>query len=497
MSHLPVLSSSIFIPLISALYIACFPYQNNILDYKHRHVIYVSVCASILILIISIYLLINFDPTIQGYQYVEHYDGIQSIGLNFNVGVDGFSLCFIVLTALLTLICIIGSLFIIKTKIKEYLICFLLIESFCISAFSSLNLLLFYCSFEAILIPMYFIIGVWGGKSRTYAAVKFFLYTLFSSILMLITLIYIFCYAGTFEFIELENKLPLLKLKIQQYLWIATFISFAIKVPLPPFHTWLPDAHVQAPTTGSVMLAGVLLKLGGYALLRVSLTMFPEASECFAIYVMWISGIAVIYASLVALKQQNMKTMIAYSSIAHMGYAIAGMFSLTPVGISGAVFQMISHGLISSILFLIIGILYERHGTKDIMSYGGVASSMPILATIFMIAMLGSIGLPGFSGFLGELWSVTGAFYTSPAVGVLCLFGVVLSTAYMLRLYRCVMLGEVTDKSISNFKDLTKYEIIVCIPLILCIIYFGVKPQVIFTAINTPVKCLVGIYTVL
>ena len=401
MSNLPILSISILLPLFSALYITLF-ISHTKSSRKQIYAMYVAILSSVLTFIATTYLLVSFDSEVRDFQFVERYHWIDSIGLEFYVGVDGLSIYFIFLSALLTLICIIASLFTIKKNVKEFLLCFLLLESFCIGAFSSLNLLLFYGFFEVILIPMYLIIGIWGGENRVYAAIKFFLYTFFGSVFLLIALIYIYSQAGTFSIVDLVDIVPGFSLKVQQYLWLATFVSFAVKVPMVPFHTWLPDAHVQAPTAGSVMLAGILLKLGGYAFLRVSLPMLPGASEYFAIYVLWISGFAVIYASLVALAQTDMKKMIAYSSVAHMGYVTAGIFSFTVIGIGGAVFQMISHGVISSALFLIVGMLYERHHTKEIAKYGGVAASMPVLATFFMIAMLGSVGLPGLSGFVGE-----------------------------------------------------------------------------------------------
>lgn len=493
MLDLPILSISIFLPLFSALYITFF-ISHSKSSRKQIYAMYVAILSSVLTLIATIYLLIRFDSEVETYQFVEKYSWIKSIGLDFHVGVDGISVYFVVLTALLTLICIIASLFTIKKKIKEYLLCFLLLESFCIGAFSALNLLLFYGFFEVILIPMYLIIGIWGGEERVYAAVKFFLYTFFGSVFLLIALIYIYSQTGTFELTELAERMPLLSLGVQKYLWLATFISFAIKVPMVPFHTWLPDAHVQAPTAGSVMLAGILLKLGGYAFLRVSLPMLPEASEYFSVYVMWISGFAVVYASLVALAQKDMKKMIAYSSVAHMGYVTAGIFSLTISGIAGAVFQMISHGLISSALFLIVSMLYERHHTKEISRYGGVASSMPMLATFFMIAMLASVGLPGSSGFVGEFLSIVGTFDANPIVGIICAFGVILGAVYMLKLYKCVMFGEATDKAILGFKDLKKYEIAALVPLIILIIYIGIMPGGILSSIDIPVENLAGIY---
>ncbi len=493
MSNLPILSISILLPLFSALYITLF-ISHTKSSRKQIYTMYVAILASVLTFIAATYLLVSFDPKIIDFQFVERYNWIDSIGLEFYVGVDGLSIYFIFLSTLLTLICVIASVFTIKKNVKEFLLCFLLLESFCIGAFSSLNLLLFYGFFEVILIPMYLIIGIWGGENRIYAAVKFFLYTFFGSVFLLIALIYIYSQAGTFSIVDLVDIVPSFSLRVQQYLWLATFVSFAIKVPMVPFHTWLPDAHVQAPTAGSVMLAGILLKLGGYAFLRVSLPMLPGASEYFAIYVLWISGFAVIYASLVALAQTDMKKMIAYSSVAHMGYVIAGIFSFTVIGIGGAVFQMISHGVISSALFLIVGMLYERHHTKEISKYGGVAASMPVLATFFMIAMLGSIGMPGLSGFVGEFLSIVGVFGVSPIIGIICAFGIILGAVYMLKLYKCVMFGEVSDISIIKFEDLKSYEKIALVPLIFLIIYIGLVPNNILETINIPARNLAEIY---
>lgn len=489
MSDLPILSISILLPLISALYITFFVSQSKSAR-KQIYAMYVAILSSILTLISTIYLVLTFD-TISSYQFqfVERYKWIDSIGLEFYVGVDGLSIYFIFLTALLTFICIVASLFTVKKYIKEFLLCFLLLESFCIGAFSALNLLLFYGFFEVILIPMYLIIGVWGGGNRIYAAVKFFLYTFLGSVFLLVALIYIYSSYNTFDIAELSTKMNP-EFGVGKFLWLAMFISFAVKVPMIPFHTWLPDAHVQAPTAGSVMLAGILLKLGGYAFLRVMLPLLPDATIYFAPYVMWLSGFAVIYASFVALAQEDMKKMIAYSSVAHMGYVTAGIFSLTTSGMTGAVFQMISHGVISSALFLVVGMLYERHHTKEISKYGGVAASMPVLATFFMIAMLGSVGLPGLSGFIGEFLSILGAFEVNSIVGIMCAFGVIIGAVYMLKLYKLVMFGEVTNKSIIKFKDLELYEKAAMIPLIGLVIYIGIKPECILSVINVPIEHL-------
>ncbi|WP_341757161.1 MULTISPECIES: NADH-quinone oxidoreductase subunit M [unclassified Candidatus Tisiphia] len=483
MSELPILSISIFLPLLSALYILLFIKQSRSVN-KQIYAIYVAVLSSVLTLISTIYLLVQFDSKSKLYQFVERYSWIQSIGLEFHIGVDGISIFFVVLTSFLTLICIIASLFTIKKYIKEFLFCFLLIESFCIGAFSSMNLLLFYLFFEVILIPMYIIIGVWGGENRVYAAIKFFLYTFFGSVFFLLSLIYIYSQVHSFNMLELNELLPSLALSVQKVLWLAIFIAFAVKVPMIPFHTWLPDAHVQAPTAGSVILAGILLKLGTYGFLRVSLPMFPNISKEFAFYVLVLSIFAVIYSSLVALAQRDMKKMIAYSSIAHMGYVTGGIFSLTEMGIKGAIYQMISHGVVASALFLIVGTLYDRLHTKEIDQYGGVANKMPILATFFMIAMLGSIGLPGTSGFIGEFLSLIGIYQANVVIAMVSAVGIILGAVYMLKLYKEVMLGQITNVRVANFKDMYLYEIVAITPLCIVIIYLGLLPNTIMNMLD-------------
>lgn len=491
-SNIPILSITILLPLISAFYIGFFIGRSN-LDNKETHAIYVAILASSLTMISAISLMLGFDKNVSDFQFVEQYNWVDSIGLEFFVGVDGISIYFVLLTAFLSLLSIIASLFTVQKKIKEFLVCFLLLESFCIGAFCSLNLLLFYGFFEATLIPMCLIIGVWGDKNRVYASIKFFLYTFAGSVFLLLSLIYIYVKSGTFDITELPNYLKHLPLERQQLLWFGIFIATAVKIPMVPFHTWLPDAHVQAPTSGSVMLAGVLLKLGGYAMLRIIIPMFPNATESFSIYVLWLSGIAVIYASFVAFAQSDMKKMIAYSSIAHMGYVTGGIFSCSISGISGAVFQMISHGIISAALFLTIGILYERHKTKEISYYGGVSVSMPLLSFYFMIFTLGAIGLPGLSGFVGEFLSIVGIFSADIITGVVCSFGVILSALYMLVLYKRVFLGSASD-AVLKFRDLCIVENLVLLPLAILVIYFGIKPNSILSIIDLSVVDLVSIY---
>lgn len=477
MDKFPILLLTILMPLVSAIFLALFVKQSRN-PAKVLYAKYVAALSSVLTLVSAIFLVVNFDIG-TGYQYSENYIFLPSMGLEIELGIDGFSVFFVLLTAILTVICISVSMFSITKNIKEFLICFLLLESFSIGVFCSTNLLLFYIFFEAILIPMYLIIGIWGGTNRIYATLKFFLYTLFGSVLFLIVIIYLFNNFGTLSMSSLVKLAPKLSFDVQSYLWIAAFIAFAVKVPMLPFHTWLPDAHVQAPTAGSVILAGILLKIGAYGFLRVSLPMFPEASRYYSEFVLVLSVAAIIYASLVAIAQTDMKKMIAYSSVAHMGYVTAGIFSFNPQGMTGAVMQMISHGIVSSGLFMVVGVLYDRLHTKEISSYGGVATKMPNLAFIFMVLTLSSIGLPGTSGFIGEFYSIIGLYKSGWYYAALATLAVILGAIYMLRLYRNVMLGAISNEKIQKFSDLTAREMFCLAPLAIATIIFGIFPSLI------------------
>ncbi len=478
MQNFPILLMTILLPIFSAIYMALFVRQS-MSQTKILFTKYIAILSSSLTLISAIFLIIDFDSNLQNYQHIEHYDFLPSIGLDIDLGVDGISIFFVLLTAILTVICISISMFSVSKNIKEFLICFLVLEGLAIGVFCSMNLLLFYIFFEAILIPMYMIIGMWGGENRIYATIKFFLYTLFGSVLFLLVIIYLFIEFGTLSIPVLAQIVPSLPNEIQYYLWFAAFIAFAVKVPMFPLHTWLPDAHVEAPTAGSVILAGILLKVGAYGFLRILLPMFPFASHYFADFVMILSLVAIIYASLVAIAQTNMKKTIAYSSIAHMGFVTAGIFSFTAEGISGALMQMLSHGITSSALFIVVGILYDRMHTKEIFDFGGVASKMPKLATLFMIFVLSSVGLPGTSGFIGEFYSLIGIYQFKWYYAIFAASSMVLGAIYMLRLYRNVMLGEVKNLHVQGLNDLSGREVFCLLPLAVLIILIGIFPSII------------------
>lgn len=444
--------------------------------------------------LISLFLLIDFDPSVDGYQFVEdaHWyggtlvNGVIEGGIRYKMGIDGLSLTLILLTTFLMPLCILASWNSVKHRVAEYVACFLILETLLIGVFCSLDLVLFYVFFEAGLIPMFLIIGIWGGADRLYASFKFFLYTLFGSLFMLVAVIYMYLQAGSTDFGVLEafsfgwDPDGSAWAQPQTWLWLAFFASFAVKLPMWPVHTWLPDAHVQAPTAGSVVLAGVLLKLGAYGFLRFSLPMFPDASVFFQPFVFALSVIAIVYASLVAFRQTDMKKLIAYSSVAHMGFVTLGIFSFTDVGVQGAVFQMISHGVVSAALFLIVGVVYDRMHTREIARYGGVVNVMPVYAAIFMLFTMANVGLPGTSGFVGEITTMIGGFQASTWAACGAALGMIFSAVYMLRLYRETMFGEVNGPEVAALKDINGLEWAILLPLAILTILFGVSPALIF-----------------
>ncbi len=488
----PLLSIMIFLPLICAFMVALVRGEKGDEAVIEKNVKHLSLFCSLFVLAFGIFLYQNFDHNISGFQFVENYQWFGSGGINYHLGVDGISIFFVLLSAFLTPICILASWKSVKKRVKEYMIAFLVLESFMIGTFVALDTVLFYVFFEGVLIPMFLIIGVWGGKDRIYASYKFFLYTFLGSVLMLVALLFLYAEVGTTDItILMENPVAF---GMQKWVWLAFFASFAVKMPMWPVHTWLPDAHVQAPTAGSVILAGVLLKIGGYGFLRFSLPMLPEASIYFAPFVMFLSVIAIIYASLVALVQEDMKKLIAYSSVAHMGFVTLGIFSFTQQGIEGAVFQMISHGIISAALFLCVGVVYDRLHTREISRYGGLVNNMPAYATVFMIFMLGSVGLPGTSGFVGEFLTLLGTFQVNTVFAVFATSGVVLGAAYMLLLYRRIIFGPQDNKDAANMGDLSKLEKIVFVPLVVLVLYLGIFPNIVIEKLSPAVSQIVHVY---
>ena len=488
-----ILSWLILIPVIGVLLIliTCRSREESCILGK-----YIALTVSMINLILALIVLKNFDHTIVTFQMVEKgYFWADSINLSIVLGVDGISVYFILLTALLIPICIVSSWHSIKMRMKEFLIAFLLLEALVIGSFLALDLLLFYFFFEALLIPMYLIIGIWGAEDRIYAAFKFFLYTLAGSLLFLLAIIYIYIKAGTFDIITLYKIVPTFSIDVQILLWLAFFASFAVKVPMFPFHTWLPDAHVQAPTAGSVILAGVLLKLGGYGFIRFSLPMLPEASHHFQTMMFVLSGIAVVYASFVALAQNNIKKLIAYSSIAHMGFVTIGIFSFNVEGINGAIFQMISHGVVSAALFLIVGVLYDQMHTKEIAHYGGVTEKMPIFAVFSLFFFMASIGLPGTSGFIGETLVLLATFMVNKYCAAICATGVILGAAYMLWLYKRVFFGAIVNEEVNILKDVGLRDASYFIVLLLITLLLGIYPMIVINNTNESVLSLIDAIT--
>ncbi|MFN8702677.1 MAG: NADH-quinone oxidoreductase subunit M [Rhodospirillales bacterium] len=490
MTDWPILSLVTFLPLAGAVFILAV---NGDEASVARNARWAALWTSLVVFVVSLPLWFAFDRTNAGFQFVERSVWIPGYGIGYHMGVDGISAPFILLSTFLTPLCILASWHV-QTRVREYMVAFLVLETFMVGTFASLDLLLFYVFFEAVLIPMFLIIGVWGGKRRVYAAFKFFLYTLAGSVLMLVAMLAIYWQTETTNIVDLlEYDFPV---PMQTWLWLAFFASFAVKVPMWPVHTWLPDAHVEAPTAGSVILAGVLLKMGGYGLIRFSVPMFPAASELFTPLVFTLSIVAVIYTSLVALVQEDIKKLIAYSSVAHMGFVTLGIFAGTRQGVEGAMFQMISHGVVSGALFLCVGVIYDRLHTREIARYGGLVHRMPAYATVFMVFAMASVGLPGTSGFVGEFLVLTGTFEASTWAAALASTGVILGAAYMLYLYRRVIFGKLVHADLQTMPDLSLREKLIFAPLIVGTLWLGIQPQPVLNMLGPSVQNIVERYDV-
>ena len=485
--NFPILSSLILLPTIGAIFIL---FTKSISE-KYQNSKYVALFISLANFLLSLYLWNIFDKASVNFQFIENREWLSGF-INYKVGVDGISILFIILTTFITPICIISVNATIKNKLKDFLIAILIMESFMIGVFCSLDLVVFYLFFEAGLIPMFLIIGIWGGERRVYSAFKFFLYTLLGSVLMLIAIISIYWMTGTTD-VEKLYEIGI-DTNYQNLLWLAFFSSFAVKTPMWPVHTWLPDAHVEAPTAGSVLLAAILLKMAGYGFIRFSLGLFPIASEYFVPLIYSLSLIAIIYTSLVALMQEDMKKLIAYSSVAHMGFVTLGIFTMTQQGIEGSIFQMISHGLVSSALFLCVGVVYERLHTRLISKYGGLVTIMPRYAIVFMIFTLAALGLPGTSGFVGELLVLIGTFKKSFLVATIASIGVILGAAYMLWLYKRIIFGKIINEEVKSMIDLKRFEVIILFSLVVPIIFFGFYPEPIMNSIEVSVENVLNMY---
>ena len=488
MTDWPILSLVTFLPTLGAFFLLLL-IRGDAADVAQRSratALWVSICT----FFVSLLLWIDFDTTTANFQYVENVAWIPSLGISYHMGVDGISMLFVILSTFLTPICVLASWESIQTRVKEYMVAFLVLETLMVGMFCALDFVLFYVFFEAVLIPMFLIIGIWGGGTRVYAAFKFFLYTLTGSVLMLIALLTIYFEADTTDIPTLLRHT--FDPDLQRWLWLAFFASFAVKVPMWPVHTWLPDAHVEAPTAGSVILAGVLLKMGAYGFLRFSVPMLPFATEYFTPLIYTLSFIAVIYTSLVALAQEDMKKLITYSSVAHMGFVTIGIFTLTHQGVEGALVQMLSHGVISGALFLCVGVVYDRLHSRDIARYGGLVHRMPVYAAMFMLFMLGSVGLPGTSGFVGEFLILVGAFKANRWVAMLATTGIILGAAYMLYLYRRVIFGKLTKDDLKTMLDLSPREIAFLTPLIVVTLWMGIYPAPFLDVMDASVANLIS-----
>lgn len=483
-----ILTIVTFLPLVGALFVMVVPGNDEVSVANIRRI---SLATTVITFVFTLVMWGMFDPNNTGFQFVQNHEWIDGV-IGYRMGVDGISILFVVLTGLLMPMCILASWESISTRVREYMLAFLVLETLMIGVFTTLDLAMFYVFFEGGLIPMFLIIGIWGGKRRIQASYKFFFYTFTGSVLMLLAIMAMYWHAGTLDISQLlKTDFPP---EMQTWLWLAFFASFAVKMPMWPFHRWLPEAHVEAPTAGSVILAAILLKMGGYGFLRFSLPMFPDASAYFANFVFFLSVAAIILTSLIALVQEDIKKLIAYSSVAHMGFVTMGIFTANVYGIEGAIFQMISHGFVSGALFLCVGVIYDRLHTREISAYGGLVERMPKYAVAFMVFTMANVGLPGTSGFVGEFLTLLAVFQVNTWVAFGAAFGVILSAGYALWLYRRVMFGVLDKESLKAMLDLSPREMVVIFPLLILTIFFGFYPAPILDAISPSVEALVSQY---
>ena len=485
----PILSIVTFLPTVGALLILIIRGDDAV---ARRNIYYIALWTTVVTFVVSIFIWTGFDNSDPGFQFVEEAPWLGG-KIAYKMGVDGISMLFVILTTFLMPICIVASKLSVQHNFRAYMIAFLVLETLMIGVFCALDLVLFYVFFEGGLIPMFLIIGIWGGARRVYASFKFFLYTLLGSVLMLLAIMAMYWNAGGTTDIPtlLNHPFPA---SMQTWLWIAFFASFAVKLPMWPVHTWLPDAHVEAPTAGSVILAAILLKMGGYGFLRFSLPMFPLASAEFAPFIFTLSVVAVVYTSLVALMQEDMKKLIAYSSVAHMGFVTMGLFAMNAQGVQGGIFQMLSHGIVSGALFLCVGVVYDRLHTREIAAYGGLVNRMPLYAAVFMVFTLANVGLPGTSGFVGEFLTLIGAFRVNTWVVFFATTGVILSAGYALWLYRRVIFGSLDKERLKALLDLSPREIAILAPLVALAIFFGFYPAPVMNVTSAAVDQLIGNY---
>lgn len=489
MTDLPLLTIITFLPLVGAGFILFVRGEEAQVASNARNV---ALLTSVATFILSLFLWFNFDSSTADYQFAERAEWLPAFNIAYSMGIDGISLFFVLLSTFLTPICILSSWEAVTKRVKEYMIAFLVLETMMVGMFCALDAFLFYIFFEGVLIPMFIIIGVWGGARRVYAAFKLFLYTLLGSVLMLLAFLTMYFHAGTSDIPTLMSTQFAYGMQI--WLWLAIFASFAVKVPMWPVHTWLPDAHVEAPTAGSVILAGVLLKMGGYGFLRFSVPMLPEATEAFTPLIYTLSVVAIVYTSMVALVQNDMKKMIAYSSIAHMGMVTIGIFALTQQAVEGAIFQMLSHGIVSGALFLCVGVVYDRLHTREIARYGGLANNMPKYALAFMVFMMASVGLPGTSGFVGEFLIIVGVFQVNTWVALLAATGLILGAMYMLWLYRNIVFGKLEKDEVKAMLDLSKREVAIMAPLVILVLWMGIYPSSFLEPMSVSVTNLITNY---